>query len=172
MKRFAFVFINYLMLFALTEGVFGAVVVDNMTSERSENVCKDTANGATDKEDGDCDWYLRHSDHRDQCGNLDDDDFKANDVCCACGGGTGGTVEPYACNGHNDFDCGDGECVYWTDTCDGFSDCSDRSDESDEYADCDCEDAHDCDVEDYTGWWFYGFSIVRIKRTKSRILMH
>ena len=118
MKRFAFVFINYLMLSALTEGVFGAVVVDNMTSERSESktlkascgdsnlftnfgqycivflifaffwldVCKDTANGATDKEDGDCDWYLRHSDHRDQCGNLDDDDFKANDVCCACGG--------------------------------------------------------------------------------------
>ena len=46
----------------------------------------DTNNGATDAEDGDCDWYLRHSDHRDQCGNLDDDDFKAKDVCCACGG--------------------------------------------------------------------------------------
>ena len=45
--------------------------------------CKDTANGATDAEDDDCDWYHKYQDN---CGDYDDDDFKAKDVCCACGG--------------------------------------------------------------------------------------
>ena len=50
------------------------------------DVCKDTANGATDAEDDNCDWYLRNEDNREQCGNFDDDDFEAKAVCCACGG--------------------------------------------------------------------------------------
>lgn len=46
--------------------------------------CEDTANGATDSWGDDCAWY---DDHPTGCGQYDDDDFTANDMCCVCGGG-------------------------------------------------------------------------------------
>merc|ERR1719356_677545 len=46
--------------------------------------CEDTANGATDSWGDDCSWY---DDHVTGCGQYDDNDFTANEMCCACGGG-------------------------------------------------------------------------------------
>jgi hypothetical protein len=46
--------------------------------------CADTADGALDSWDNDCDYYI---DEPGECGTADDDDFTAADMCCACGGG-------------------------------------------------------------------------------------
>ena len=43
--------------------------------------CVDEANGATDKFSTGCDYY---KDSTYACGIFDDDDFKANSMCCAC----------------------------------------------------------------------------------------
>ena len=45
MKRFAFLFINYFMMYALTDEAFGSALVDNMTSERSESKTLKTSCG-------------------------------------------------------------------------------------------------------------------------------
>jgi hypothetical protein len=49
--------------------------------------CVDTNNGATDRFDDDCaayeDWPLF-------CGSFDTEDFKAEEMCCVCGGGKTG----------------------------------------------------------------------------------
>jgi len=46
--------------------------------------CEDTDNGATDSWGDDCAWY---DDHPNGCGQYDDDDFTASEMCCTCGGG-------------------------------------------------------------------------------------
>ena len=48
--------------------------------------CRDTDNGATDRDGQDCSskWYKLYPQ---DCGAYDDDDFKANKMCCACNGG-------------------------------------------------------------------------------------
>ena len=43
--------------------------------------CKDTDNGATDVWGYNCRSY---DDILDKCGDLDDEDFTANTMCCAC----------------------------------------------------------------------------------------
>jgi len=43
--------------------------------------CKDTDNGATDANNGGCDYY---SNHVGKCGERDDDDFMAHKMCCVC----------------------------------------------------------------------------------------
>ena len=34
--------------------------------------------------------YFHHSKNLGSCGEHDDDDFKSNEMCCACGGGSSG----------------------------------------------------------------------------------
>ena len=46
--------------------------------------CTDTDNGATDRDDDGCDAYARRPAW---CGHYNDDDFQADQMCCACGGG-------------------------------------------------------------------------------------
>merc|ERR1712038_739450 len=46
--------------------------------------CENTDNGATDSWGDDCAWY---DDHPNGCGQYDDDDFTASEMCCTCGGG-------------------------------------------------------------------------------------
>ena len=44
--------------------------------------CTDTDNGALDYTDDNCvGWY---NDFPEDCGEYDDDDFKANEMCCVC----------------------------------------------------------------------------------------
>lgn len=61
----------------------------------SPNVCKDADGGATDADRFDCEWYTTKGDeHGKDCGLHDDDDFKANKMCCRCGGGSTGNPPP------------------------------------------------------------------------------
>lgn len=50
----------------------------------SARFCEDTANGAKDNMETGCDFY---EENREECGNWDDDDFRAEEMCCACRGG-------------------------------------------------------------------------------------
>ena len=43
--------------------------------------CKNTDNGATDRDGDGCDYY---DNNPDGCGNYDDEDFKSKEMCCAC----------------------------------------------------------------------------------------
>ena len=43
--------------------------------------CVDETNGATDDSGDGCDWYIGRLQW---CGQYDDEDFKANSMCCAC----------------------------------------------------------------------------------------
>ena len=45
--------------------------------------CRDTDNGADDKDGDSCSEY-----ESSWCGNYDDDDFNSNRMCCVCGGGS------------------------------------------------------------------------------------
>ena len=46
--------------------------------------CEDTDDGALDYFDSSCaDWY---NDYPEDCGSLDDEDFTAGKMCCACRG--------------------------------------------------------------------------------------
>ena len=51
-------------------------------------VCWDTNNGAGDITNDGCDWYERNPGY---CGNYDTESFKAQEMCCTCGGGSGGS---------------------------------------------------------------------------------
>ena len=46
--------------------------------------CTDSSNGATDISNNTCDYYFNQGLY--ECGRLDDDDFSANEMCCACKG--------------------------------------------------------------------------------------
>merc|ERR1719443_1872964 len=64
--------------------------------------CENTDNGAEDQDGDGCDFYDRdwcgsYEDQdgdgcdfydRDWCGSYDDHDFRSNEMCCICGGGT------------------------------------------------------------------------------------
>lgn len=51
-----------------------------------EEKCQDTSGRASDEQGHHCDYYETDRTAK-QCGDWDDDDFRANQVCCACGGG-------------------------------------------------------------------------------------
>ena len=48
-----------------------------------DGVCVDTAGDLEDAYGDGCDWYISGS----GCGNYDTDEFKAEEMCCGCGGG-------------------------------------------------------------------------------------
>jgi len=56
-----------------------------LREETSRSNCKDTANGAKDPYNDGCEWY---DENPRGCGKYDDGDFKSNDMCCSCGGGS------------------------------------------------------------------------------------
>ena len=47
----------------------------------------DTAMGAVDTFGDGCDWYGVSEVRAENCGQFDDDDFTASEMCVACGGG-------------------------------------------------------------------------------------
>ena len=57
--------------------------------------CVDRDNGITDKQGETCKWYTDSVPRVGEllCGIADDDDFKAKEACCVCGGG-GNTDKP------------------------------------------------------------------------------
>ena len=61
------------------------------------DACVDTASDATDKYNDGCKWYDENPKH---CGIYDDDDFIANEMCCACNGGAVAGNDP---NSHAPF---------------------------------------------------------------------
>lgn len=56
-----------------------------------EAICEDSAGYAKDVDGFGCGWY--NSNPQD-CGHYDDSDFRANDMCCGCGGGGGDYFDP------------------------------------------------------------------------------
>ena len=48
-------------------------------------VCFNTNHDATDNSYDGCEWY---STRTSSCGDYDDDDFSAKEMCCGCGGGS------------------------------------------------------------------------------------
>ena len=48
---------------------------------------EDSANGAVDSFGDGCDWYGESAARAENCGQFDDDDFTASEMCVACGGG-------------------------------------------------------------------------------------
>ena len=55
------------------------------------NTCIDTNGQALDEGSDSCSWYETHSS---RCGDYDDEDFSASEMCCACNGGRTVTYEP------------------------------------------------------------------------------
>ena len=47
--------------------------------------CTDTNNGALNSRSDNCSWYVGDES---SCGDYDDDDFVAKEICCACNGGS------------------------------------------------------------------------------------
>ena len=48
--------------------------------------CENQAFGAKDNGNDGCSWYGRRN-RSDKCGDFDDADFSAREMCCVCGGG-------------------------------------------------------------------------------------
>ena len=64
-----------------------------MTGDASTvETCFSSSHGAGDSSGNGCDWYTSS---QDSCGAFDDDDFDANKMCCACGGGTSTDLYEY-----------------------------------------------------------------------------
>ena len=71
----------------------------------------DTDNGRTDSWDDGCSWYVTRTD---LCGDFDDDDFEANVMCAACGGGEVPRFD-IAGDGCSWYAGRPGECGKWDD---------------------------------------------------------
>jgi len=56
----------------------------------AEPECADTSNGLGDRAGDGCEWYA--ADNQAWCGQYDTLDFVANEMCCACGGGSSGPL--------------------------------------------------------------------------------
>ena len=63
------------------------------------DACEGTDLGAVDRWGDGCEWYDKLT-NSERCGDFDDDDFIANEMCCACGGGA---VPGNAPNSHPPF---------------------------------------------------------------------
>ena len=57
----------------------------NQFEDEDERECEDTSNGARDSGGDPCSWY---DGRLDSCGRYDDSNFRANDMCCECDGGS------------------------------------------------------------------------------------
>ena len=57
----------------------------NLLDERPD--CFDSELSATDSGGDRCAWYAEGTNYF-SCGSFDDDDFRANEMCCACSGGS------------------------------------------------------------------------------------
>jgi len=55
--------------------------LNSLYDQSRDDICYDTNYGATDKEGDGCSWYIENSDY---CGDYDDDDFRAESMCCSC----------------------------------------------------------------------------------------
>merc|ERR1712110_1227044 len=53
----------------------------------SNNTCVDTAGDLVDKYDDGCKWYNNPYVDKNECGRWDFGEFKAEEMCCGCGGG-------------------------------------------------------------------------------------
>jgi len=75
--------------------------------------CDDTAGDLVDKDGDGCEWYNDPSRNVDGtgCGKYDTDDFKADEVCCGCGGGDRPNDDDDG-DDTKDLDC-DLETIYW-----------------------------------------------------------
>jgi hypothetical protein len=70
---------------------------------KKSNECEDTNGNALDSEGGDCLYYKTNPD---QCGFFDDDDFKANLMCCGCSGGSSARIsKKCGCEANNSQYC-------------------------------------------------------------------
>ena len=67
----------------------GWLDVASFDLEHDGSLCEETDNGAVDPYGDGCDLYAYYTYW---CGGYDDEDFTSGDMCCACGGGTGGGV--------------------------------------------------------------------------------
>ena len=63
----------------------GGKIEEEPDDDATPPACLDTNNGATDSYGAGC--YAFYGIHVDECGTTDDNDFKAFEMCCACGGG-------------------------------------------------------------------------------------
>lgn len=85
--------------------------------------CEDTDNGKKDNVGDGCTWYTENDPDKHSCGEYDDSDFKAEKMCCHCGGGTGEqptpapTPDPNVCRDtEGDAEDSDGDdCAWYTD---------------------------------------------------------
>jgi hypothetical protein len=57
---------------------------------RDTMVCHDVERDRTDERGFDCEFY---DEYPNECGSLDSDSFKSDELCCACGGGTSRVVQ-------------------------------------------------------------------------------
>ena len=86
--------------------------------------CWDADGGATNAHASgsrSCGWAL-YSNQPATCADFDDDDFTANEMCCACGGGTGTAPSPaptssLAPTALCTADCFGYSCDYWSNGC-------------------------------------------------------
>ena len=62
----------------------GGLVSESPVAEYAGESCSKTNNGARDSQNYGCGSY---SSRPEECGDFDDSDFEANEMCCACGGG-------------------------------------------------------------------------------------
>ena len=75
-----------------------------------EPECADTNNGFGDVGGDQCDWYERNPG---SCGAYDTADFKANQMCCTCGGGST-AAQPACTDTNNGFgDSGGDKCDWY-----------------------------------------------------------
>merc|ERR1712226_1119554 len=95
-----------------------------LANASGEGQCFSTDGSSTGDLTGDsCAWYAEYPD---SCGFFDDDDFAANTMCCACGGGNRQAVDGYPWCDNTNFDFTDttGDDCAWYDsfpeTCGGF----------------------------------------------------
>ena len=73
--------------------------------------CRDTNNGALDIGGDGCNWYEQNVGF---CGNYDNLLFKANEMCCTCGGGTREEFIAVCHDTNNGFlDTGKDDCEYY-----------------------------------------------------------
>ena len=92
--------------------------------------CTDTNNGALNSRSANCSWYAGYESF---CGDYDDDDFMAKEMCCPCNGGESSPVDSdevlteYICSNLDNgaVDSGGDDCSWYDhyqDSCGNYDD--------------------------------------------------